>query len=113
MERWAFGEERNAIAMLLELFLNRKEIRTVFLSTPFPLAPRTYSLYEEMDRHFGENLRKLKREKGLRFLELDAILRRNPAWTEEAYTVRGEKTALPHGLVEDAVEILASEIEGK
>lgn len=106
-------EERNAIAMLLELFLNRKEIRTVFLSTPFPLAPRTYSLYEEMDRHFGENLRKLKREKGLRFLELDAILRRNPAWTEEAYTVRGEKTALPHGLVEDAVEILASEIEGK
>ena len=106
-------EEMNAIAMLTELFINRKEIRSVFLTTPFPLAPEKHGIYAEADRRYGEYLRKLKREKGLRFIELDAILRKNYEWSPDAYSVNGEKTALPYGLVEDSVEILASEIEGK
>ena len=106
-------EEMNAIAMLTELFINRKEIRSVFLTTPFPLAPEKHGIYAEADRRYGEYLRKLKREKGLRFIELDAILRKNYEWSPDAYSVNGEKTAFPYGLVEDSVEILASEIEGK
>lgn len=106
-------EEMNVIAMIAELFINQKNIRSVFLSTPFPLSPKNYEIYAETDRVFGGNLRKLKREKGLRFIELDALLRKNPAWTAEAYFTNGEKTKLPYGLTEDSVEIIASEIEGK
>ena len=106
-------EEMNVIAMLAELFINRKEIRSVFLATPFPLAPEVHDTYAEADRRYGEYLRKLKRQKGLRFIELDALLRKNFDWTSDAYTVNGEKTRLPYGLAEDSVEILASEIEGK
>ena len=106
-------EEMNAIAMLTEVFINRKEIRSVFLSTPFPLAPETHRIYDEADQRYGESLRKLKRQKGLRFIELDALLRKNSGWTPEAYSVNGEKTRLPYALTEDSVDILASEIEGK
>ena len=106
-------EEMNAIAMLAEVFINRKGIRSVFLSTPFPLAPDLHADYAEADRRYGEYLRKLRREKGLRLIELDALLRKSGEWTSDAYSVNGEKTGLPYGLTDASVEILSSEIEGK
>jgi len=106
-------EEINAAALVAELLLNRKPIRSIILATPFPVSPEDENLYSTEEQLLSENLRKLRREKGVRVLELNAILKKGSGWNNDSYRENGEKSLLPIALAGDSAELIASEITRK
>ena len=108
-----FREEMNMISLLLEHLSYTASIRTIVLSTPLPPSPRIYRELEEKEKQLHESLRKLRRERGISFLELNAILRKNPFWTDEAYRKNGEEIAFPDSLAAAAASLIEAEFERK
>ena len=108
-----FREEMNMISLLLERLSLSGKIRTIVLSTPLPLSPRRYGMLEEKEQKLHKSLRELRRERGISFLELNAILRQDPAWTEENYRKNGEEIALPDSLAAAAASLIEAEFERK
>ena len=102
-----------AAAMITELLLNKESIHSVFLSSPFPFAPDEENSLGKGEESFCENLRKLRREKGVRFLELNTILKKHSLWTRESYQLNGIGSPFPLGLARYSAEVIASEIVRK
>ena len=101
------------ISLLLERLSLSGKIRTIVLSTPLPLSPRRYGMLEEKEQKLHKSLRELRRERGISFLELNAILRQDPAWTEENYRKNGEEIALPDSLAAAAASLIEADFERK
>ena len=108
-----FREEMNMISLLLERLSLSGKIRTIVLSTPLPLSPRRHGMLEEKELKLHKFLRELRRERGISFLELNALLRRNPLWKEENYRENGEEIALPDSLAAAAASLIKAEFERK
>lgn len=106
-------EELNMLSLLLEQLSYAKNIRTIVLSTPFPLSPSQFRELGRGELYLHESLRRLRRERGIGFLELNAILRKNPVWTDDAYRDKGEKMIQPPALLPPAVSLIGAEFERK
>ena len=105
--------EFHAVAMITELLLNKESIHSVILASPFPFSPDEEKSLGKDEDAFCENLRKLRREKGIRFLELNAILRKHPLRTPESYQQNGIFSPFPLGLARYSAEVIVSEIVRK
>lgn len=105
--------ELYAAALISELLLNCDPIRSVFLATPLPLSPDDAASQGADEETFCENLRKLRREKGFRILELNSLLKKDPRWTAGSYRSGGIGSPFPLGLARRSAELIVSEIAGK
>ncbi len=99
-------EELNVLGFLLELLLKKEKIHRITLTSPLPLAPEQYPQYENAENRFIENLRKLRREKGVEFIELETALRKSKNWTGEAYRKNAVLDTRPVNQTAEAVSIL-------
>ncbi len=106
-------EELNMLSLLLELLSINKNIRNIVLSTPFPLSP--FELLEQGrgEQEFHESLRRLSRERGTGFLELNAFLRKNQIWKDDNYIVNGIKKLHSPALLPQTVKLISAEFERK
>lgn len=107
-----FREELNMLSLLLEQLSGAKKMRTVILTTPFPQSPRQFR-ESGTESALHESLRKLKRERGISFLELNAVLRKNPEWSDAAYLSNGCELPLPPTLISAAAALISTEFERK
>lgn len=107
-----FREELNMLSLLLEQLSGAKKMRTVILTTPFPQSPRQFR-ESGTESALHESLRKLKRERGISFLELNAVLRKNPEWSDAAYLSNGRELPLPPALISAAAALISTEFERK
>lgn len=107
-----FREELNMLSLLLEQLSGAKKMRTVILTTPFPQSPRQFR-ESGTESALHESLRKLKRERGISFLELNAVLRKNPEWSDAAYLSNGCELPLPPALISAAATLISTEFERK
>ncbi len=107
-----FREELNMLSLLLEQLSGAKKMRTVILTTPFPQSPRQFR-ESGTESALHESLRKLKRERGISFLELNAVLRKNPEWSDAAYLSNGCELPLPPALISAAAALISTEFERK
>ena len=90
-------EDLNTLSLILELIAAKDSIRRIVLSTPFPDLTETDVRSEEAER--DEALRRLRRERGTGFLELNALL------------LRGEN--VPEAFSARAAELIRTEFTGK
>ncbi len=104
-------EELNMLSLLLEQLSGAGKMRTIILSTPFPQRPRQFRNSGEPELH--ESLRKLKRERGISFLELNAVLRKSPEWSDDAYLSNGQELPQPPALISAAAALISAEFERK
>ena len=100
------------LSLLLEQLSGAKKMRTVILTTPFPQSPRQFR-ESGTESALHESLRKLKRERGISFLELNAVLRKNPEWSDAAYLSNGCELPLPPALISAAAALISTEFERK